>query len=136
MLKNNSKLLFPTQNRNKSLYYRNNSFTLANERWLFLRKKEMDLRTLGRNIAQVRRRQNLTQDSVAFDLDISKTAYSKIERGETNISFLRLVQIAEYFKVDVSELVKGSTDVDLQELAANIAQMKTDIHSIKTAMEI
>ncbi|MBO4602030.1 MAG: helix-turn-helix transcriptional regulator [Salinivirgaceae bacterium] len=96
----------------------------------------MDLRTLGRNIAQVRRRQNLTQDSVAFDLDISKTAYSKIERGETNISFLRLVQIAEYFKVDVSELVKGSTDVDLQELAANIAQMKTDIHSIKTAMEI
>lgn len=136
MLKNNSKLLFSTQNRNKSLYYRNNSFTLANERWLFLRKKEMDLRTLGRNIAQVRRRQNLTQDSVAFDLDISKTAYSKIERGETNISFLRLVQIAEYFKVDVSELVKGSTDVDLQELAANIAQMKTDIHSIKTAMEI
>lgn len=136
MLKNNSKLLFSAQNGNKSLYYRNNSFTLTNERWLFLRKKEMDLRTLGRNIAQVRRRQNLTQDSVAFDLDISKTAYSKIERGETNISFLRLVQIAEYFKVDVSELVKGSTDVDLQELAANIAQMKTDIHSIKVAMDI
>ncbi|MBO7593369.1 MAG: helix-turn-helix transcriptional regulator [Salinivirgaceae bacterium] len=96
----------------------------------------MDLRTLGRNISHIRRLQNLTQENVAFDLDISKTSYAKIERGETNISFLRLVQIAEYFKVDVSELVKGSTDVDLQELAANIAQMKTDIHSIKTAMEI
>lgn len=96
----------------------------------------MDLRTLGINIAQVRRQRNLTQDSVAFDLDISKTAYSKIERGETNISFLRLVQIADYFHVDIAELVKGSTNVDLQELAANIAQMKTDIHSIKTAMEI
>ena len=96
----------------------------------------MDLRTLGRNISHIRRLQNLTQENVAFDLDISKTSYAKIERGETNISFLRLVQIAEYFNVDVSELVKGSTDVDLQELAANIAQMKTDIHSIKTAMEI
>lgn len=96
----------------------------------------MDLRTLGRNISHIRRLQNLTQENVAFDLDISKTSYAKIERGETNISFLRLVQIAEYFKVDVSELVKGSTDIDLQELAANIAQMKTDIHSIKMAMEI
>lgn len=96
----------------------------------------MDLATLGRNIARVRRHQNLTQENVAFDLDISKTAYSKIERGETNISFLRLVQIAEYFKVDVAELVNGSIDVDLQELARNIAQMKSDIHFIKTAMEI
>ena len=101
-----------------------------------LKQWQMDLRTLGRNISHIRRLQNLTQENVAFDLDISKTSYAKIERGETNISFLRLVQIAEYFKVDVSELVKGSTDVDLQELAANIAQMKTDIHSIKTAMEI
>ncbi|MBO7145795.1 MAG: helix-turn-helix transcriptional regulator [Salinivirgaceae bacterium] len=96
----------------------------------------MDLASLGKNIAYVRRAKNLTQENVAFDLEISKTSYAKIERGETNISFLRLVQIAEYFKVDVSELVKGSTDVDLQELAANIAQMKTDIHSIKVAMDI
>ena len=96
----------------------------------------MDLRTLGINIARIRRLRNITQENTAFDLDISKTSYSKIERGETNISFLRLVQIAEYFKVDVSELVKGSTDVDLQELATNIAQMKADIHSIKMAMEI
>mgnify|MGYP002860230145 FL=1 len=85
----------------------------------------------------MRRHQNLTQENVAFDLEISKTAYSKIERGETNISFLRLVQIADYFHVDISEFVKGSTsDIDLQELARNIAQIKSDIHSIKTAMEI
>ncbi len=96
----------------------------------------MDLATLGKNIAHVRRAKNLTQENVAFDLEISKTSYAKIERGETNISFLRLVQIAEYFNVDVAELVNGSSDVDLQELARNIAQMKNDIHSIKTAMEI
>lgn len=96
----------------------------------------MDLATLGRNIARVRRHQNLTQENVAFDLDISKTAYSKIERGETNISFLRLVQIADYFNVDVAELVNGGSDIDLQELARNIAQMKSDINSIKTAMEL
>jgi transcriptional regulator with XRE-family HTH domain len=97
----------------------------------------MDLATLGRNIANVRRAKNLTQENVAFDLDISKTSYAKIERGETNISFLRLVQIADYFHIDVSELVKGSTsEVDLQEIAAHIAQMQTDIHSIKVAMDI
>jgi len=97
----------------------------------------MNLATLGKNIARTRRHQNLTQENVAFDLGISKTSYAKIERGETNISFLRLVQIADYFHVDISEFVKdNSSDIDLQELAANIAQMKSDIHFIKTAMEI
>lgn len=32
--------------------------------------------------------------------------------------------------------LNGSSDIDLQELARNIVQMKSDIHSIKTAMEI
>lgn len=97
----------------------------------------MDLRTLGRNISYIRKMQNLTQENVAFDLDISKTSYAKIERGESNISFLRLVQIADYFHVDTTELVKeNASDSTLKELAANIAQMKTDIHLIKTAMAI
>jgi len=98
--------------------------------------KDMDLATLGKNISIVRKRKGLKQETVAFDLEISKTAYSKIERGETNIPFLRLVQIAEYFKVDISELIKGNSDIDLQKLASNIAQIRADILSIKTAMDL
>ena len=50
----------------------------------------MDLKQLGTTIMNVRRKLAKTQEAVAADLDISLTAYSKIERGETNLQFNRL----------------------------------------------
>ncbi len=41
----------------------------------------MDLKKLGSNIAAIRRGKNMTQEAVALDIDISITAYAKIERG-------------------------------------------------------
>ena len=41
----------------------------------------MELLELGRNICNVRRSLDMTQEDVALELDISITAYAKIERG-------------------------------------------------------
>jgi transcriptional regulator with XRE-family HTH domain len=91
----------------------------------------MDLIKLGKNISAKRRSLRLKQEDVAFDIDISITSYAKIERGETNIPFMRLVQIADYFKVEVSELVKEDNNLYcFENLASDIRQMKEELHVV------
>ena len=53
---------------------------------------------LGHKIKNIRELKNLTQEFVAEKLDISQSAYSKIER-ETKISDEKLAQIAEILEV-------------------------------------
>lgn len=91
----------------------------------------MNLVKLGNNIAAARRASGQTQEDVAFGLDISSTAYAKIERGETNVPFKRLIQIAEYLKVEVSDLVREeSNKYSFEDLYADIQQIKHEVHSI------
>lgn len=73
----------------------------------------------------------MKQEDVAFDIDISITAYAKIERGETNIPFLRLVQIANYLKVEIAELVSDNNICRFENLASDIREIKSDIRVIK-----
>ncbi|MDR1344034.1 MAG: helix-turn-helix domain-containing protein [Tannerellaceae bacterium] len=91
----------------------------------------MDLVKLGKNISAKRRLLGLKQEDVAFDIDISVTSYAKIERGETNIPFMRLVQIADYLKVEVSELVKeDSLAYCLESLASDVRKIKEELHVV------
>lgn len=46
--------------------------------------------SIGQNIRQERVKRNLSQENLAEMLKISLTAYSKIERGITDINFSRL----------------------------------------------
>lgn len=93
----------------------------------------MDLVQLGKNISAFRRAQHLTQEDVAFELNITNVSYSRIERGITDVSFNRLLQIAEILKVPVSALVDDGNSADLRSLAADIATIKADIAEIKNA---
>ena len=94
----------------------------------------MDLKILGKNIRKVRQQTGLTQENAANDLDCSLNTYTKIERGETNVPFLHLVQIAEYYKVPLSELVKGPNDLDINNLSQEIKSIKDDIEIIKNIL--
>jgi transcriptional regulator with XRE-family HTH domain len=91
----------------------------------------MNLVKLGKNISAKRRLLGLKQEDVAFGVDISITSYAKIERGETNIPFMRLVQIADYLKVEVAELVReDGQGYYLENLASDIRQMKEELHVV------
>lgn len=97
----------------------------------------MKLVELGRNICNVRRSLGMTQEDVAFELDISITAYAKIERGETNVSFLRLTQIADLFKIPISRLVCNSNDYSVtnKEILKEIKLVKEEIVYLKNIIE-
>jgi len=58
---------------------------------------------LGHKIKNIRELKNLTQEFVAEKLDISQSAYSKIER-ETKISDEKLAQIAEILEVSTEDI--------------------------------
>jgi transcriptional regulator with XRE-family HTH domain len=97
----------------------------------------MDLVKLGKNISAKRRMLGLKQEDVAFDIDISITSYAKIERGETNIPFMRLLQIADYLKVEVAELVREDGNACcFENLASDIRQIKSDIQRIKEELHL
>ena len=96
----------------------------------------MDLVQLGKNISAKRRLLKLSQEDLSFELNISVTALSRIEQGKSDISFNRLLQIAQILKVPVSSLVQEDTTTDFRQLSADIAQIKADIAEIKTVIVV
>lgn len=73
------------------------------------------IKAIAANIRKKREYRNYTQEYLAFKLNISQNAYSKIELGYTKITLERLFQIAEVLEFDVNELLDPHQD-DLVEL--------------------
>ncbi|MCQ2606023.1 MAG: helix-turn-helix domain-containing protein [Bacteroidales bacterium] len=97
----------------------------------------MDLVQLGKNISAIRRARHLTQEDVAFELNITNVSYSRIERGITDISFSRLLQIANYFKTPIECLVRDEKDVSnekIDTILTELLAMKEDICEIKDSI--
>lgn len=59
---------------------------------------------IGNNIKNIRELKNLTQEFVAEKLDISQSAYSRLEKGEIKISKEKLVQIADVLEVKPEDI--------------------------------
>jgi transcriptional regulator with XRE-family HTH domain len=75
---------------------------------------------LGEKIRQRRVIKGYSQEYMAFQLDISQNAYSKIEREATELSVKRLFRIAEILETSVFELLpagKDGTVFNLKDLA-------------------
>jgi transcriptional regulator with XRE-family HTH domain len=83
----------------------------------------MDLSIIGTNIRVTRVSKGLNQESIANELGISITAYSKIERGKTNPSILRLDQIAKCLGVSIFDFLMDS-------------EAKSAKNSVATSMEV
>ena len=60
---------------------------------------------LSDSIKFIRSSKGWTQEDVAEKLDISTHAYSKIERGETDVNFSRLQQIAKVMEIELTHLL-------------------------------
>lgn len=60
----------------------------------------------GDKIKRIREIKGLTQEDVAKKLNLTHQAYSRMERGETNISAERIVKIAEVLDVSVDDIFK------------------------------
>ncbi|HEX8514640.1 MAG TPA: helix-turn-helix transcriptional regulator [Bacteroidia bacterium] len=77
------------------------------------------MNTVGEKIRYFRKRKGFSQEDLAHELDVSLTAYSKIERNITDINFSRLLQIAKVLNVSLIQLLsvdkKGKTWSDENE---------------------
>ena len=64
--------------------------------------------TIGNKIRIQRLIKNYSQEYMAFMLDISQPAYSKIERDETDLSLRRVYEIAEILEINPFSLMPPS----------------------------
>jgi len=62
---------------------------------------------LGKNIAQLRQKAGLTQDSLSEQLDVTTRYLQKLERGVHTPSLALLVQLHKSLKADWSVLLAG-----------------------------
>ncbi len=66
---------------------------------------DLKIKAIAANIRHKREQKNYTQEYLAFKLNISQNAYSKIELGYTKITVERLFQIAGILELDIIELI-------------------------------
>ncbi|WP_340076153.1 helix-turn-helix transcriptional regulator [Leptobacterium sp. I13] len=59
-----------------------------------------------RNIRNVRKVRGYSQEYLAFRLNISQAAYTKLERNETKLSVERLLKIAEVLETPLEQLLE------------------------------
>lgn len=67
-----------------------------------------DYSVIGRRIRNLRLKNNMTQEELADEIDISVAFVSRVERGTVRINLKRLTQIAEILKVSPGYLLVGT----------------------------
>ncbi|MDP1746056.1 MAG: helix-turn-helix transcriptional regulator [Bacteroidota bacterium] len=60
---------------------------------------------IGDNIKKFRELKNITRETLASELDMSVSGYSKIERGEIDLTLSRIQKIAQILDVDMSQIL-------------------------------
>ncbi len=70
-----------------------------------MNKREL-CKIIGKNIQRARQEKGLTQESFAELMGVSWSYVSKIESGVINLSIGKILEIANYLKMDVEILFK------------------------------
>lgn len=87
------------------------------------------MKLVGTKIRKVRELRDFTQEFMASQLGKSQTAYSKLERGEVDVSFSNLTRIAEILEIDVMQLLTfdGSSFIANKEMASTTAKEVSNV---------
>lgn len=80
-----------------------------------LDKYQPVMRAIGQAIAKYRQAAGLTQAQLAEILDIGNDAVSRMERGTTTPSVVRLLELAEIFQCEVADLLTDSSNRPLDQ---------------------
>jgi transcriptional regulator with XRE-family HTH domain len=112
---------------------------------------------LGQKIKKLRELKNFTQSHIACELGITQSAYSKMEQGETEISYSKISKIAEVLGISPEEIMtfneqmifnvmhnqtgngfvvnKGISDNEKKLYEDQIAQLKEEVSYLKKVLD-
>lgn len=112
---------------------------------------------LGQKIKKLRELKNFTQSHIASELGITQSAYSKIEQGETEVSYSKLSKIAEVLGMAPEEIMtfneqmifnvmhnqtgngfvvnKGFTENERKLYEDQITQLKEEVSYLKKVLD-
>jgi transcriptional regulator with XRE-family HTH domain len=107
--------------------------------------------TIAYRIRKLRESKDYSQQNMADDLNISKSAYSKIERGLTDPSVSRVAAIAKILEVDITYFFQEQTTLvnktedpadpfgyatksEVEDLARSITRLTKELAVIKAAL--
>jgi transcriptional regulator with XRE-family HTH domain len=65
----------------------------------------MDIKIISANIKKYRELKGLTREVVASELEMSVSGYSKIERGEIDLTITKLQRISDVLGVSASDIL-------------------------------
>jgi transcriptional regulator with XRE-family HTH domain len=87
----------------------------------------MDQKKIGAFLKDLRREKEITQEQLAEELGVSGRTISRWETGNNMPDISLLVEIAEYFDVSISEIIKGERkSEDMKEEAKEVAENMSD----------
>ena len=66
--------------------------------------------SIGRKINELRLQKKVSQDEIASNLGISRQRFSRIESGQSDVSYSMIQRIAEYLAVSVSEITAADAE--------------------------
>jgi transcriptional regulator with XRE-family HTH domain len=67
-------------------------------------RDEKAIKLLGKKVRELRKKQKLSQDQLAYEANIPRMQVSRIERGEVNTSISTVLAIARVLDIHVKEL--------------------------------
>ena len=68
---------------------------------------------LGEKLYRLRKNINISQEQLAFEVEVSKTAIIKWENNKAKPSVDNLLKLCNYFETDISSLLEGVSNVNL-----------------------
>lgn len=87
------------------MIYKNIKFLIMNKK--SSSKRDVYLKLVGARIRSIRRKQGMSQESLALKAGLDRSYVGGIERGERNISIVNLKKISDALDVSVSFLLEG-----------------------------
>lgn len=75
-------------------------------------KQEEILHAVSKNIRKLRAENELSIKQMAEKLNISTTAYTNIEKGRTDISIKRIVEIAEILQISFTKVINVEGNIN------------------------
>lgn len=83
---------------------------------------------IGENIRWLREHQHLTQEEFAKKMDVARTTLASWEQGARSPKFKDALKIADYFGVDIDELLTGNVMLPEEKFELN----ETETELIRT----